>query len=225
MLFDNRRDAGRKLAAKLSHYRDEDPLVLGLPRGGVPVAFEVALVLGAPLDVWVVRKIGAPRQPELGMGAISEGGGLFLDHTLARAVGATEADIASIVKRETAEVGRRVRRFRADRPAPDVRGRTVILVDDGIATGGTVRAAVQAIRRLAPRRLVLAVPVGALPTVEALRPEVDDLVCLYAPADLGAIGAFYWNFEQTEDEEVVELLESARREQREKRPLAAAPKG
>lgn len=228
MLFDDRVDAGRKLAAKLTHYRSEEPLVLGLPRGGVPVAFEVARALGAPLDVWVVRKIGAPSQPELGLGAISEGGALFLDHKIADAVGATEADIERIVKRETAEVERRVRHFRADRPAPDVRGRTVIVVDDGIATGGTVHAALLSIRRLAPRRLVLAVPVGAQQTVEALRPEVDDLVCLHARADLGSIGAFYWNFTQTEDEEVVALLERARREEQERRkaqPVASAGKG
>ena len=212
MMFQDRVDAGRRLAAALSRYGGEDPLVLGLPRGGVPVAFEIARALRAPLDVWIVRKIGAPNQPELGMGAVSEGGALFLDRKIAEAVGATEAEIARIVKRETAEVESRVLRFRQGRPAPQVRGRTVILVDDGIATGGTVRAALLAVRRLAPRRLVLAVPVGALRTVESLRPEVDDLVCLHAPADLQAIGAFYLDFRQTDDRDVLELLGRARRE-------------
>jgi putative phosphoribosyl transferase len=228
MLFDDRIDAGRKLAAKLTHYRNEDPLVLGLPRGGVPVAFEVARALGAPLDVWVVRKIGAPGQPELGIGAVSEGGAVFLDHKIADAVGATKADIESIEARERAEVERRVRRFRFNRPAPDVRGRTVIVVDDGVATGGTVRAVLLSIRRLTPRRLVLAVPVGAQDSVEELRAEVDDLVCLEERPDLCSIGAFYWNFTPIEDEEVVALLERARSEGQERpkaQRVASAGKG
>lgn len=228
MLFDDRVDAGRRLAAKLTHYRGQDPLVLGLPRGGVPVAFEVARALGAPLDVWIVRKIGAPGQPELGIGAVSEGGALFLDHKMAELVGATRADVDRIVARETAEVERRVRRFRGDRPAPDVRGRTVIVVDDGVATGGTVRAVLLSIRRLAPHRLVLAVPVGAQQTVEALRSEVDDLVCLEPRPDLGSIGAFYRKFLQTDDAEVVALLGRARgvgRERHEAQPVASPGKG
>lgn len=228
MRFDDRADAGRRLAAKLTHHRGKDLVVLGLPRGGVPVAFEVARALGATLDVWIVRKIGAPSQPELGIGAVSEGGALFLDHKIADAVGVTEAEIGRVVEREKAEVERRVRRFRGHRPAPDLRERTVIVVDDGIATGGTVRAALQSIRRQAPRRLVLAVPVAAAQTVATLRTEVDELVCLHAPPDLGSIGAFYWNFNQTEDEEVLRHLESARLHEEgwpKAQPAAAAGKG
>jgi putative phosphoribosyl transferase len=209
MIFQDRVDAGVRLAAALERYRSARPLVLGLPRGGVPVAYEVALALGAPLDVWIVRKIGAPGQPALGMGAVAEGGAVFRDRKIIDALGASDLEVARLIAHETAEVERRVRLFRGLRPAPQVRGRTVIVVDDGVATGGTTRAALLALRGLEPRRLVLAVPVGARQTIEALRPEVDDLVCLYAPEDLGAIGAFYLDFRPTTDEEVLGLLRRA----------------
>jgi putative phosphoribosyl transferase len=209
MIFQDRVDAGVRLAEALERYRSARPLVLALPRGGVPVAYEVARALGAPLDVWIVRKIGAPGQPELGMGAVSEGGAVFRDRKIMDAVGASDLDVARLIARETAEVERRVRLFRGSREAPPVRGRTVIVVDDGVATGGTTRAALLALRGLEPRRLVLAVPVGARETIESLRAEVDDLVCLYAPENLGAIGAFYQDFRPTTDEEVLELLRRA----------------
>jgi putative phosphoribosyl transferase len=212
MIFQGRIDAGVRLAAALERYRSARPLVLGLPRGGVPVAYEVARALGAPLDVWIVRKIGAPGQPELGMGAVAEGGAVFRDRKIIEALGASDLDVARLIAQETAEVERRVSLFRGLRPPPQVRGRTVIVVDDGVATGGTTRAALLALRGLEPRRLVLAVPVGARQTVDALRREVDDLVCLYAPEDLGAIGAFYLDFRPTTDEEVLELLRRARDE-------------
>jgi putative phosphoribosyl transferase len=212
MIFQDRIDAGVRLAAALERYRSARPLVLGLPRGGVPVAYEVARALGAPLDVWIVRKIGAPGQPELGMGAVAEGGAVFRDRKIIEALGASDLDVARLIAQETAEVERRVSLFRGLRPPPQVRGRTVIVVDDGVATGGTTRAALLALRGLEPRRLVLAVPVGARQTVDALRREVDDLVCLYAPEDLGAIGAFYLDFRPTTDEEVLELLRRARDE-------------
>jgi putative phosphoribosyl transferase len=209
MIFQDRVDAGVRLAAELERYSTARPLVLGLPRGGVPVAYEVARALGVPLDVWIVRKLGAPGQPELGMGAVSEGGAVFRDRKIIEAVGASDLDVARIVARETAEVERRVRLFRGSRPVPRVRNRTVIVVDDGVATGGTTRAALIALRALEPRRLVLAAPVGARETIDSLRAEVDDLVCLHTPEKLGAIGAFYLDFRPTSDEEVLDLLRRA----------------
>jgi putative phosphoribosyl transferase len=214
MAFLNREDAGRRLARMLSDHRGRDTLVIGLPRGGVVVAYEVARVLGAPLDVWMVRKIGAPFQPELGIGAIAEGGGLFLDPRMARMVGATDEEIAAVVRREVKELERRLRVFRGDRPRPEVKDKTVLLVDDGIATGSTVRAAVRAIKEQGPpKQLVLAVPVGATESLDLLSEEVDEVVCVHATDDLIAVGAWYQNFEQTTDDEVVALLEVNRQEQ------------
>lgn len=210
MVFRDRTDAGRQLAQLLRRLREEDPLVLGLPRGGVVVAYEVAMALGAPLDVWVARKIGAPGRPELGIGAVAEGGEVYLDYEMMRAVSATQAEVAAQVRREVAEVERRALLFRPDRPAPDVERRMVILVDDGIATGGTARAAVRSLRRLGARRLVLATPVAALEAAHALSPEVDELVCLQVPTALGSVGQFYLDFAQTHDQEVAALLDRAR---------------
>ncbi len=210
--FEDRQDAGRRLAKRLAPYREERPVVFALPRGGVPVGYEIALALAAPLDVFVARKLGAPGQPEFGIGAVAPGGVRVLNEEVVRRLGIPEDYLERITQRETAEVERRLRHFRGDRPEPEVRGRTVILVDDGLATGVTARAAVKALRRLEPRRLVLAAPVCASQTAELLGPEVDELVCLEAPPDLGAIGFWYRDFSQTSDEEVVELLESARRE-------------
>jgi len=210
--FEDRRDAGRRLAGKLSRFTDERPVVFALPRGGVPVGYEISRSLGAPLDVFVSRKLGAPDQPEFGIGAVAAGGVRVLNQDVVRRLGIPDDYIEQITAQETAEVGRRLRYFRGQRPEPEVGGRTSILVDDGLATGVTARAAVESLRRRGPKRLVLAAPVCAAQTAELFESRVDDLVCLECPSDLGAIGFWYRNFEQTSDEEVVELLERARSE-------------
>jgi predicted phosphoribosyltransferase len=210
--FEDRRDAGRRLAAKLSRFEGEQPVVFALPRGGVPVGYEISRSLRAPLDVFVSRKLGAPDQPEFGIGAVAAGGVRVLNEDVVRRLGIPDDYVERITAQETAEVERRLRYFRGDRPEPHVAGRTAILVDDGLATGVTARAAVEALRSRGPRRLVLAAPVCAAQTARLLRPAVDELVCLQSPSDLGAIGFWYRNFEQTSDEEVVELLQSARSE-------------
>ena len=212
-MFRDREDAGRRLAERLSGYRDEDPVVLALPRGGVPVAYEISLSLGAPLDVFIARKLGAPGREEFGIGAVAQGGVRVLNEDAVRELGISEGYIERIAKKETEEIGRRLVLLRGDRPEPEVGGRTAILVDDGLATGVTARAAVEAIRRRNPRRLVLAVPVCAAQTVKTVRSAVDELVCLQAPSDLVAIGFWYEDFYQVPDEEVVALLERAREKQ------------
>src|ERR687884_271826 len=216
--FEDRRDAGRRLAGKLLRFKDEQTVVFALPRGGVPVGYEISRALEAPLDVFVSRKLGAPGQPEFGIGAVAAGGVRILNTEVIRRLGIPDEYLERITAQEVAEVNRRLRFFRGGRPEPEVGGRTAILVDDGLATGVTARAAVEALRRLEPRRLVLAAPVCAAQTAELLGPEVDELVCLQAPPDLGAIGFWYGDFSQTSDEEVIELLERARRE-REEHPV------
>jgi putative phosphoribosyl transferase len=208
-MFADRHDAGRLLAQALLRYAGTRPIVLGLPRGGVPVADEVARTLDGDLDVWVARKLGAPFQPELGMGAIAEGPAVVLDRSTVRLLGITRAQLLDVARREMGEVRRRVERFRGGRTPPDMRDRTVILVDDGIATGGTMRAAVRAVKKRRPARLVVAVPVGPPDTVAALRREVDDVVCLHEPEALFAIGLWYEDFRQVRDDEVVRILEHA----------------
>ena len=210
--FEDRRDAGRRLAEKLSRFGDERPVVFALPRGGVPVGYEISHSLRAPLDVFVSRKLGAPGQPEFGIGAVAAGGVRVLNRDVVRRLGIPEDYVEQITAQETAEVGRRLRYFRGERPEPEAAGRTAILVDDGLATGVTARAAVQALRLRGPRRLVLAAPVCAAQTAKLFETQVDELVCLESPTDLGAIGFWYRNFEQTSDEEVVELLDRARSE-------------
>lgn len=210
--FRDRRDAGRRLAGKLSRFAEGRPVVFALPRGGVPVGYEISRSLRAPLDVFVSRKLGAPGQPEFGIGAVAPGGVRVLNEDVVRRLGIPEEYVERITAQETAEVERRLRYFRGGRPEPEVGGRTAILVDDGLATGVTALAAVEAIRRLDPARLVLAVPVCAAQTAEVFGSLVDELVCLESPSDLGAIGFWYSDFEQTSDEEVVELLERARSE-------------
>ncbi|MBG0813110.1 phosphoribosyltransferase family protein [Planomonospora sp. ID82291] len=210
MMFVDRHDAGTRLAERLrGRFDGAGTVVVGLPRGGVPVAFEVARVLGAPLDVIVVRKLGVPSQPELGFGAIGEGGVRVVNDEVVRAARVTPEEMAGVEERERAELDRRARRFRGDRPAVDLAGRTVVVVDDGIATGGTARAACRVARARGASRVVLAIPVGAPEAVEALREAADEVVCLQTPADLFAIGAWYADFEQTSDAQVVDLLHRA----------------
>lgn len=212
MVFKDRAAAGRRLAVSLQEFRNENPIVLALPRGGVPVGYEVARALNAPLDVLIARKLGAPGQPELGIGAIAPGGVRVLNEEAIDMLGIREAEIEAIAAEEERELARRLRRFRGDRPPPALRERTVILVDDGLATGVTAKAAIRAIRKEEPRRIIFAVPVCASDTARSLSEEVDALVCLEAPPSFGAVGLWYQNFEQTSDEEVLEWLERAREE-------------
>lgn len=210
--FRDRVDAGHQLAAMLQTYAPEAPIVLALPRGGVPVGYEVARALAAPLDVWVVRKVGVPWYPELGVGAVAEGGYIHLSPEIVAEAGLTKAELDAVVQEKRAEVEARVRRFRGERPVPVLRDRTVILVDDGIATGGTVRAALRAIKAAKPKKLVLAVPVASPDIIESLALEVDHVVCLLAPENLYAIGFWYEDFRQVSDDEVAELLRRSREE-------------
>jgi len=209
--FRNRRDAGRKLAEKLLAYRGESPVVFGLPRGGVPVAYEVAEALAAPLGVIIARKLGAPDQPELGIGAVAQGGKRVLNTRLSAHIGIPEEYIERITRREMAEISASETRFAAGGGTVDARGKTAILVDDGLATGVTARAAILAAKAMGPGKTILAAPVCAPQTSRLLRREVDKLVCLESPEELGAIGFWYRNFEQVSDEEVIALLEAARR--------------
>jgi putative phosphoribosyl transferase len=209
-LFRDRTDAGRQLALRLAPYRDASPVVLGLPRGGVPVAHEVARALGAPLDVCVVRKIGAPIQPELAIGAVSEGGALHVERDTKELVGVSDDELARLIVAKRAEVEERVRKFRPRGSGVDVRGKTVILVDDGVATGSTARAALQTLRARGAGRIVLAVPVGATESLEELASIADEIVCPYPEDMFLAVGLWYEDFTTTTDRDVVELLERAR---------------
>jgi putative phosphoribosyl transferase len=206
----DRETAGARLGERLLRYRDENPVVVALPRGGVPVGYEIAKRLGAPLDILIVRKVGAPGNPEYGLGAVVEGGTRFLDEPRIRAAGHTVRDLGPTIAREMAEVERRAGQFRAGRPPLDLHDRTVILVDDGVATGGTVLAALRAVRARAPRRVVLALGVAPPDTVELLRPELDDLEVLLVPRTFFAVGEWFRQFAQVSDEEVMDLLERSR---------------
>jgi predicted phosphoribosyltransferase len=208
-VFQDRRHAGRELAAQLPGLAHERPIVLALPRGGVPVAVEVAGALDAPLDVLTVRKLGAPQNPELAVGALAEGGTAVLDAVSARRMGMTQAQFDRIVERETRELHRRTERFRDGWEPLDVRGRTVILVDDGLATGLSDLAAVRALRRRGAARIVVAVPVGSREAIAMLGEECDEVVCHTIPPELLGVGYWYEDFHPVSDEEVLALLAAA----------------
>jgi putative phosphoribosyl transferase len=207
MRFRDRREAGRLLAERLARYAGrDDVLVLALPRGGVPVAYEVARALHAQLDVFVVRKLGVPGHAELAFGAVASGGVRVLNPDVAAAAGLDQKTIERVTRRELAEVERRERAYRGDRQPPNLRGKIVILVDDGLATGASMRAAALAARRLLPKKVVVAVPVAADQTCDEFRDDVDEIICAFTPEPFYAVGLWYENFEQTTDEEVRALL-------------------
>src|SRR5205807_4119031 len=210
MRFRDRREAGRVIAGLLERHRGRDDLViLALPRGGVPVAYEVATELGAPLDVFLVRKLGVPGHEELAMGAIASGGVVVLNDDVVRDMGITPEMLRGVAEREAQELQRRERAYRGDRPMPQIAGKVVILVDDGLATGSSMRAAIQALRTLGPARLVVAVPAAPESTCRELAAEVDEVVCATTPSPFFAVGASYYDFTQTTDDEVRELLQAA----------------
>lgn len=219
-IYTNRKSAGEQLAAALEAHAKEDPVVVGLPRGGVPVAFEVARHLQSPLDVFVVRKLGVPWQPELAMGAIASGGVLVRNDEVLRMLGGAEQALARVEYEERMELKRRERLYRGSRPAVPITGREVIVVDDGLATGATMKAAVLALKQAGAARVVVAAPVGPPDTCTELEALADEVVCLQRPAHFMAVGQWYQDFGQTTDREVQELLE-ARPEPRSGRGLDA----
>lgn len=205
-VFADRREAGRRLAERLARFARRSVVVLALPRGGVPVAEVVAERLHAPLDVFVVRKVGAPGNPEYALGAVAEGGTVMLDEARVRECGLEPSDLRAEVRQQEAEVERRVRRYRGHRPPPDVEGKTVLLVDDGLATGATARSAVRALKMRRPQRLVLAVGVASAEAFDELSREVDELVCPCVPSRFYAVGEWYRDFSEVTDEQVVAIL-------------------
>ncbi|MDH4061778.1 MAG: phosphoribosyltransferase family protein [Aquincola sp.] len=205
-MFRDRADAGRQLAAALQSKALPDPVVLALPRGGVPVAAEVARQLNAPLDLLLVRKIGAPHQPELAVAAVAEGGALAINEDVLAATGTTHGDVESRARLEVREIERRRMLYMKGRPPVPVAGRSAIVIDDGIATGATMRAALRLLRERRPARIVLAIPVAPADTLALMRPLVDDLVCLHTPRYFHAVGAHYVRFDQVEDAEVIDLM-------------------
>lgn len=208
--FANRRDAGRQLAAKLEAYAGRgDVIVLALPRGGVPVGYEVAHALGVPLDVLTVRKLGVPQQPELAMGAIASGGAVFLNSNILRATGVSDAALHAVEARERAELDRREKLYRGARSAAHVRGKTVIVVDDGMATGASMHAAVMALRSLQPARVVVAVPVAPARAAERMDEVADEFIRVLTEVEFYSVGQFYRDFDPTTDEEVCGLLDAA----------------
>ena len=208
MVFRDRQDAGKRLTAALEKYRGTNAIVLAVPRGGVVVGYEVATALGLPLDVIIPRKLGAPYQPELAIGAIC-GDEYALDEQTVQYLGVSQQYIAEEIERQKLEIERRWKLYRDDRPFPDLTGKTAILVDDGMATGYTTLAAARATRKRKPEKLVLAVPIAPVESVARLRPEVDELIVLDTPEPFFAVGSWYEVFDQTTDEEVIELLRQA----------------
>lgn len=208
--FRDRKDAGRYLADRLQKYAHQpDTLVLGLPRGGIVVAYEIAMELGLPLDVFLVRKLGVPGYEELAMGAIASGGTRILNQDVIRNIQISADDIKNVAAREEKELMRRERAYRNNRPRPEIKDQTIIIVDDGLATGATMRAAVTALRKQSPHKIVVAVPVASNDTCNEFRAEVDEILCGLTPTFFNAVGAWYENFTQTTDDEVVSLLEKA----------------
>jgi predicted phosphoribosyltransferase len=209
----DRREAGLLLAGRLAaHAHDPRAIVLALPRGGVPVGFEIARALGIPLDAFVVRKLGVPGHEELAMGALASGGTLLLNEDVIAGLRIPHEAVQAAIERESAEIERRERLYRGDRPPPVLAGKTVILADDGLATGASMAAAIAALRRIGPARIIVAVPVGAAEVCARLRAGVDELICLQTPEPLGSVGAWYDNFDQTADREVRRLLDAAARD-------------
>lgn len=208
-MFQDRFDAGKQLADKLKDYASQKPLVLALPRGGVPVAFVVAQALKSPLHVFVARKIGVPWQPELGIGAIAPGVQIF-NRELLQELDLKISDLTEIIKREEQELKRRLTIYGAEENLEKIKGKTVILIDDGLATGITAEAALKSLKQWAPKKLILAVPVGSPSTIEHLKKSIAELVCLEMPPNLYAIGAYYLDFSQISDEEVIDLLKKSR---------------
>lgn len=214
MIFRNRDEAGEQLASHLAEYASrEDVVVLGVPRGGVPIAFKVATALNLPLDVFVLRKLGVPGHEELAFGAIGSGGVRVLDRAVVEGIGLSNTVIDLVTRTERAELARREQTYRRGRPPLDVRGKTVILVDDGIATGSSLRAGVRALWQLQPAGIVIAAPVAPQATINRLKQEVDDVVCVAVPERFYGVGQFYDDFTQVSDEEVIELLEAVAHQQ------------
>jgi putative phosphoribosyl transferase len=222
MLFQNRTEAGRVLAQSLAAYADrEDVVVLALPRGGVPVGYEVAQALDAPLDVFLVRKLGVPGREELALGAVASGGIYVLNEDVIEALGISRETISEIAGQQKRELEQRERAYRDDRPPPAVAGQVVILVDDGLATGSTMRAALAALRRQSPAKVIVAVPVGAPETCAEFQHEADETICVRTPDPFWSVGTWYRDFSQTTDREVHQLL--ARAAQRHREPLKSKP--
>lgn len=210
-MFEDRIDAGKQLARKLRKYANKDTLVLGIPRGGVVTAFEVAKELKAKLDIIVPRKIGAPHDPEFAIGAVAPDGSVYLNDDAVKNLEVPEGHIEQTVEEELKETRRRMEVYRKDLKLPDVKGKTVIVVDDGIATGYTMFATIDFLRKLKPKKIVIAVPVSPPDTIEKLRERTDDVICLETHEPFYAIGMYYKNFDQTSDEEVIEILKKARK--------------
>lgn len=222
--FKNRHDAGRVLGRKLGHYaRPAEVVVLALPRGGVPVGFEIARSIQAPFDIFIVRKLGAPIYEELALGAVASGGVRVLNKEVIRKMGITSGMIEAVAAEQQQELQRREKEYRSDRKAADIQGRTVILVDDGLATGASMRAAVLALKQKHPKRIVVAVPLGAPETCRQFETEVDEVICGIEPDDFGAVGSWYEDFTQTTDEEVRYLLAHAAHRQKLNRLLRKIP--
>lgn len=210
MIFKNRQEAGQQLAEKLTKYAKDKPIVVALPRGGVVLGYEVAKKLKAPLDILVARKIGAPLHPEFGIGAIAPNGIFILNTDLIKSFGITESELKKVIKTQTKEMTRRVELYRQDLPLIDLKNRTVIVIDDGLATGVTTQAAILSIKQMSPKKIILAVPISPPDTANKFRKKVDEFLCLLEPAGFYAVGAYYEDFEQVTDDEVISLIRKSK---------------